>query len=293
MRIVAILVLVFGVALSGGALFFASEYFKEMRASMAQQGPETVRVLVAKSALDYGAKIKPDNLQWVEWPKTAIPPGAFTSVEALLGAKGDEQRIVLRTIDPGEPILEGKITKFGESPRMAMNLGSGKRAVSLRIDAVSGVAGFVAAGDRVDILLIRTLQGELVSSVILQDITVIAIDQQQNAEAASPRIGSTVTVEVDTVQAQKLALAQQVGRLSLTLRGIGESANGEMTSITANDLSGIAAPEVEKERTVRVRRAGSLENVNIDDPQASQGSAGDDTQNGDASGNAQGTATGN
>ncbi len=271
MRIIAILVLVFGVALSGGALFFASEYFNEMKASMAQKGPETVRVLVAKSSLQYGATIKPENLQWVEWPQSAVPPGAFVTAESLLGEKGDQKRIVLRSIDPGEPILEGKITKFGESPRMAMNLGEGKRAVSLRIDAVSGVAGFVSAGDRVDILLIRNLSGQLVSSVILQDITVIAIDQRQNSETVSARVGSTVTVEVDTVQAQKLALAQQVGSLSLTLRGIGESAGGDMKPITANDLSGIEAPEEVKERTVRVRRGSDLSKVNIDDPESTQG----------------------
>lgn len=283
MRIIAILVLVFGVALSGGALFFASEYFNEMKASMAQKGPETVRVLVAKNSLQYGATIRPENLQWVEWPKSAVPPGAFVSAESLLGEKGDQKRIVLRSIDPGEPILEGKITKFGESPRMAMNLGEGKRAVSLRIDAVSGVAGFVSAGDRVDILLIRNLQGQLVSSVILQDITVIAVDQQQNSEAVSARVGNTVTVEVDTVQAQKLALAQQVGKLSLTLRGIGESAAGDMKPITANDLSGIEAPEEVKERTVRVRRGASLTNVNIDDPEDTKGETAN--QDGDGSNN--------
>jgi pilus assembly protein CpaB len=265
MRLIAVLVLVFGVALSGGALFFASEYFKSMKASMAQQGPETVRVLVAKNAMNYGATLRPGNLKWVEWPKGAVPPGAFTSAESLLGEKGDQQRIVLRSIEPGEPILESKITKFGESPRMSMNLGKGKRAVSIPIGAVSGVSGFVAAGDRVDILLTRNLEGQLVSSVILQDITVIAVDQSQNTETAKARLGRTVTVEVDTVQAQKLALAQQVGSLSLTLRGIGETTEGDIAPVTADSLSGIVRAEKAPERVVRVRRAGSLSNATIDD----------------------------
>jgi pilus assembly protein CpaB len=266
MRIIAVLVLVFGVALAGGALFFASEYFKDLKASMVQQGPETVRVLVAKQALQYGATIQPKNLRWVEWPKSAVPPGAFTSVEELLGKKGDEKRIVLRAIDPGEPLLEGKLTKLGESPRMSMNLGAGRRAVSISIDAISGVSGFVAAGDRVDILLTRKQQDQLTSSVILQDITVIAVDQRSNSEAASPRLGRTVTVEVDTVQAQKLALAQQVGRLSLTLRGIGESTDEVMKPVTAGELSDFDAPEVAPEFKVRVRRAGSLKEVDVGEP---------------------------
>ncbi len=275
MRILAILVAVFGIALAGGAIFFASEYFKQLNATVAtQKGPETVRVLVAKRALSYGAAISPKDLQWVEWPKAAVPPGAFTKVEDLFGAKGNEKRIVLRSIEPGEPILEGKITKLGESPRMSMNLEAGKRAVSIQVDAVSGVAGFVAPGDRVDIILTRTLDGQLVSSVILQDIVVIAVDQLANAETASPRLGRTVTVEVDVKQAQKLALAQQVGRLSLTLRGLSDAAGQESGAdtgpVTVDELNGIVRKE-DPALKVRVRRAGSLDEVRIDDGASRKG----------------------
>jgi pilus assembly protein CpaB len=261
--------------LAGGALFFASEYFKELNASMAQrdQGPETVKVLVAKQALGYGTTLQPGNLQWVEWPKSAVPPGSFTSVEELLGAKGDQRRIVLRSIEIGEPVLEGKITKFGESPRMSMNLNAGMRAVSISIDAVSGVAGFVAAGDRVDILLTRTQQGQLVSSVILQDITVIAVDQRQNSEAIRARLGSTVTVEVDTVQAQKLALARQVGKLSLTLRGIGEVSEEALKPVTVDSLSDFDQAEEAPEFKVRVRRGGKLSDESVENTAEPAGEA--------------------
>ena len=211
-----------GVAIGGGAVFYLTTP-REIAIPHVVTGPETVKLLAAGKALSYGAALQKRDLKWVDWPKSAIPPGTFTSVEELLGEKGDQRRIVLRPIEPGEPILEGKITRFGESPRMSMNLGAGMRAVTISIDAVSGVAGFVAAGDRVDILLTRTKQGQLVSSVILQDITVIAIDQSDNAESSSPRLGRMVTVEVDTTQAQKLAVARQVGKLSLMLRGIGEA----------------------------------------------------------------------
>jgi len=274
MRILAILVLVFGIALAGGAIFFASKYFNDLQASMAKD-PGTVRVLVVKSKLNYGDSIKAEHLHWVEWPKGAVPSGAFTSVEALLGKKGDQRRIVLRALEPGEPVLESKITKFGESPRMAMNLGDGMRAVSIRIDEVSGVAGFVAAGDRVDILLIRSLDSELVSSVILRDITVIALDQTQNTETSSAQIGRTVTVEVSTRDAQKLALAQQVGRLSLTLRGMTEGEGDVFTPVTASELSGIEKPVEDPAFRVRVRRAGSLSNVQVDQ---SDGQAGANPQ---------------
>jgi pilus assembly protein CpaB len=245
-----------GAAIGGGAVFYLTTP-REIAIPHVVAEPETVRLLVARQALSYGATLQPGNLQWVEWPKSAVPPGAFTSVEELLGEKGDQKRIVLRSIEPGEPVLENKITKFGESPRMSMNLNSGMRAVSISIDAVSGVAGFVAPGDRVDILLTRTQQGQLVSSVILQDITVIAVDQRQNAEATKARLGSTVTVEVDTVQAQKLALARQVGKLSLTLRGIGEVTEEPLAPVTVDSLSNF-------ERAIEPRAGMRAFSINID-----------------------------
>lgn len=266
MRIIAVMVLVFGVALSGGALFFASEYFNEMKASMAQKqkGPETVRVLVAKRELNYGKRLGPKDLQWVQWPKAALPPGSFTSVEALFGEKGDQSRVVLRSIEPGEPVLEGKITKMGESPRMAMNVGDGNRALAISVDATAGVAGFVAPGDRVDIMLIRKIEGQLVSSIVLQDVPIIATDQRSNTEATSPRLFRMVTVEVSIRDAQKLALAQQVGRLSLTLRGLSESTEGAIAPVTAQELNDYSKPE-DPRLKVRVRRAGSLKNYTLDD----------------------------
>ncbi len=253
-----------GVAIGGGAIFYLKSP-REIEIAHVVTGPETVKLLVAKQALGYGATLLPGNLQWVEWPAAAVPPGAFTSVEDLLGEKGDQRRIVLRSIEPGELVLEGKITKFGEAPRMSMNLGAGMRAVTISIDAVSGVAGFVAAGDQVDILLTRTQQGQLVSSVILQDITIIAVDQRANAETTRARLGSTVTVEVDTIQAQKLALARQVGKLSLTLRGMGEADGEVLAPVTVDSLSDFETTEEAAKPKIRVRRGGVLSAVDVDE----------------------------
>lgn len=98
-----------------------------------------------------------------------------------------------------------------------------RRAVAISVDATVGVAGFVAPGDRVDIMLMRKIEGQFVSSIVLQDVRIVAVEQRARAEMASPPLFRMVTVEVDTRDAQKLALAQQVGRLLLTLRGLGES----------------------------------------------------------------------
>lgn len=262
MRIIAVLVLVFGVALSGGALFFASEYFNQIKASMAQSGPETARVLVAKRGLEYGKKLTAKDLQWVEWPKAAVPPGSFTSVEDLFGAKGDETRIVLRSIEPGEPLLQGKITKPGESTRMSFNIDKDKRAVAISVDATAGVAGFVSPGDRVDIMLIRQIDGDLVNSIVMRDVPIIAVDQRQNSEVSGARLFRMVTVEVSVRDAQKLALAQQVGRLSLTLRGIGGDGEEKFEPVSADELNDYSKPE-DPGLKVRVRRAGSLKDYEL------------------------------
>ncbi|MEM1384935.1 MAG: Flp pilus assembly protein CpaB [Pseudomonadota bacterium] len=275
MRIVSILILCFGVALAGGAIVFASRYFAEYEASLARQnqGPETVRVLAAQKTYSYGDKLDGAQLKWVEWPAQAVPEGAFTTAEALFGEAHDEDRIVLRRIEAGELILSSKITGFGERPRMAMQLADGKRAVTIRIDAVSGVGGFVAAGDHVDIILTRTIDGRLVSNAILLEVPVIAVDQVSDNEQRGPRIGRTATVEVDAEDAQKLALAQQVGRLSFTLRSVRDVAQdgeGEIRPVSVDDLMPFEKEEApvvvapEPPRTVRVRKGISVEDVQIE-----------------------------
>jgi len=266
MRIIAILVLVFGIGLAGSAIYVAYTYFEQYEAALAEKnkGPEATRIVVAKTPLRYGTKIDAEkHLKWVDWPKGSLPPGSFQDLKKLLGEKYDETRVVLRSIEPNEPILETKITGFGEDPRMAMQLEEGKRAVSIRIDSVSGVSGFIAPGDRVDILLIRRENNSLQSSVILQDIRVIAIDQRSSEEADSPRVGRTATVEVSALEAQKIHLAQQLGRLSLTLRSVQDFAEDvDQTAVESVDVRDLLGkPRKKKKRpgtSVRVRRGGEI-----------------------------------
>lgn len=274
MRVIAILVLLLGIGLAGGAIYFASEYFAAFEARMAKgnQGLPTVAVVVAKVPLAYGTTIDPKkHLRWAEWPADSVPKGAFTDVEKLIGKEGerDKPRAVLGRIEAGEPILEAKVSGFGGDPRLAFNLREGMRAFTIRIDAISGVAGFIAPGDRVDIVLTHSVSGQLTSTVILQSVLVIAVDTNTNQESNRARVGNTATVEVTPKTAQKLLLAQQIGRLSLTLRGVDahEIAEDESApeAVNVNDLLGIeeaVAPEPAPEREttkVKIRRGGAIE----------------------------------
>ena len=230
-------------------------------------------MIAAQKAIAYGDKlVVGDQLRWVQVPEETAPEGVFTEIDALLGPKGERGkgeyiRYALREFVPNEPILESRVTGFGEEQRMAMRLAEGRRAFTIRIDAVTGVGGFVNPGDRVDILMTRGGRESLESVIILRNILVIAVDQKTNARGNSANVGRTATVEVTPTEAQKLALAQQVGQLSLTLRGYGQEAPvGEPErpdTVDLNDLLGERAPEVRP--SVRVRKGtDSAEDVTLE-----------------------------
>ena len=279
MRIVAIFFVILGVALAGGALHFGNQYLKQQEAMMANQGPgiEMVNVIVAAVPLRYGDRISSqttyNTLQFAQWPKDSVPEGAFLTEEELVGPERDQVRTVLRQIEPGELLLKAKVSGFGENVRVATQVAEGKRAFTIPIDAVSGVAGLIAPGDRVDILITRTINRELKTSIILQNILVIATDQRSNTESSRARLASTATVEVDPKGAQKLALAQQVGKLTLTLRGVNEAVETDVAPVGMQDLPDQPAPvevvqpvpePVVVTPTVRVRKGGQVQDIQID-----------------------------
>lgn len=275
MRIIALFFIILGVALSGGAAYFGNQYLNQMRAAMAQQSKpaQVVTVWAAQRRLSYGQRIDSRNwkqfLRKVEWPSKAVPKGAFQNIDQLLGEGRKETRVVLRTIEPGELILASKVTGFGGSARMATRVADDKRAFTLPINAISGVAGHILPGDRVDVLSTRKINRQLQTSVILQNVLVIATDQRSNTDAGRARVASTATLEVTPTEAQELVLAQAVGRLTLTLRGAAAPAtlpDEEASPVRVSDLPDSPAPAAPKPQApkpvdnstqVRVRKGGS------------------------------------
>ncbi|MEM7271345.1 MAG: Flp pilus assembly protein CpaB, partial [Pseudomonadota bacterium] len=179
-------------------------------------------------------------------------------------AGGAEQRVVLRSIEPNEPILKNKITGYGEDATMAGQLTPGMRAYTLRIDTVSGVAGFLLPNDRVDIFLTRGGGNNLTANLIMQNVRVIAIDQFSDQEANQARVARTATVEVTPEDAQRLALAQQVGRISLSLRQIDDAApmTGEDEKAPVISLGDII-PQEEVEQAAPARQVCVRKGVNV------------------------------
>ena len=228
-----------GVALILGvaAVFLANSYLNGTQRQAQLAG--TTKVAVATVPLAYGVDITPDKFRFVDFPNTSIPAGAFTNAAQLTPA-GKPARIALLPIGVNEPILANKITGEGQGASIAALLPEGMRAASVRINDVSGVAGFIQPNDSVDVLITRQL-GDAgaqtqVTDVLLQNIHVLAIDQQAKNADGTPRVGRSATLEVTPLDAQKLALAQDVGSLSLVLRKPGETNNPVVETVSMNDL---------------------------------------------------------
>ena len=218
------LVLAIAAILGIAAVIITNSYLsgvEENQERAAEQG-RLVQIAVARVPLDYGATLTSENIRMISWPATSVPAGAFRSTKGLYGS---EQRVVLRPIEAGEPILPGKVTGFGGRASLAELIEPDMRAMSVRISDVAGVAGHIFPGDRVDVMVTRQpkLDGEngeaeKITDVVLQNVRIAAIDLGVSEKAGKPKVGKTATLVVDQPGAQKLALAGQVGTLSLTLR---------------------------------------------------------------------------
>jgi pilus assembly protein CpaB len=207
----------------------------------------TKTLVVAKKALDFGAQLTADDLVEIPWGAANTPPGTFAKKEDLLK---DGRRAVLRPFVQNEPIFESKITGPGQRASLSALIENGMRAVTVRVDDVRGVAGFILPGERIDIVLVQGARDESASDVILQNVRVLAVDQLANEKQEAPKLARNVTVEVNTEQAQKLILASEVGRLSMILRQAGNSVAEHNRRVTAADLNAVEVPKTDDGATV-------------------------------------------
>src|SRR5690348_7616442 len=219
MRVNSILVLVIAVLLGGTAAFLARNWLL----SRTQVANTTTTIVVAAKQLPFGTQLTDDTVQEIPWAASVLPAGSFTSKQALFK---DGRRVALATIQHSEPILSTKITGPGERASLSTLLEKDSRAITIRVDDVRGVAGFILPNDRVDVVLIRNAtdaSGSRQSDLLLQDVKVIAIDQIASQQKDNPTVAKAVTLEVTPYEAQKISLATNVGNLSLILRKAGDA----------------------------------------------------------------------
>jgi pilus assembly protein CpaB len=217
----------------------------------------TRSLVVASRPLRFGAELTAAALRELLWASESVPPGSFASIQELISSG---KRIVLTPIELNEPILNTKITGNGQRATLSALIGEGKKASTIRVNDVDGVAGFVQPGDRVDVILSRQLEkGSAVNDVVLKNAKVLAIDQVADERAEKPAIVKAITLEVDIAGAQKLSLAGQIGTLSLALRKAGDSEPVSSHPITLGDLFNAKTDEPDNGRyaTVTVVRAAN------------------------------------
>ena len=228
-----------GVAMILGlvAVLIANTYMSSRERQLASSPEGMVRVAVAALPLAYGADITPDKVKFVNYPAASLPPGIYRSVAELLPM--GKRRVALRPIQVNQPLLAADLSGEGQNASIAALLPDGMRATTVRINDVSGVAGFVKPNDTVDVLITRQAIGaaEQVTDVLLQNIRIIAMDQDAAGANGAPVVSRTATMEVTPVDAQKLVLGQQLGTLSLVLRKPGEEQNiPKVDTVSLDDL---------------------------------------------------------
>jgi pilus assembly protein CpaB len=212
---------------------------KQLANAQAEAG--MVRIAVAALPLAYGNEITPDKVKFVPYPAASLPPGAFKTVAELLPE--GKRRVALRPIQPNQPLLAADLSGEGQGASIAALLPDGMRAATVRINDVSGVAGFVKPNDTVDVLITRQpigadgSSGPQVTDVLLQNVRVIAMGTQTVGADGQPSPTNSTTLEVNPLDAQKLVLGQQLGQLSLSLRKPGEEQNiPKVETVSLDDL---------------------------------------------------------
>jgi len=244
-------------ALGLGAVLVARVYVSSVQPNTASASdPGYVPVVVASQPLTRGFKLQPAVLKLARYPADAVPPGAFRTVAEAASAQGGA-RIVLKDVASNEPILADRVSGPGGRMNLSGALGDGMRAVSLRANDVAGVGGFVLPGDRVDVLLTRTENGNdqstSLTQVLAQNVRVVGVDQSDNQAADKPVVVKAITVEVSPDEAQAITLAQSVGAVSLALRQISDQAPLTRQETTMADLSRHGARAVVPVAPVRPR----------------------------------------
>ena len=243
MLLVGALIVAIGTALLARSIFAgaAAPTADAQAAAAAAKGP---KVLVAQRALPVGTIITADAVAYQPWPKDMVQDAYFLNGEAdvskLLGT------VVRFNVTAGEPITQGSLVAPGDRGFLAAALGPGMRAVTVPVSAKTGVAGFVFPGDHVDLVLTQTVdasEGEPLraSETILRNLRVLATDQSSESTTENGktvvREFKTVTLEVTPKIGEKIAVAQTIGTLSLSLRAIADNQGELERAIAAGDVS--------------------------------------------------------
>ncbi|WPH15561.1 Flp pilus assembly protein CpaB [Variovorax paradoxus] len=203
-----------------------------------QGGIASNKVVVAAVDIELGSRVNPQMLSLVDWPSGSLPTGSFKDAKSL------EDRVVKVGVLRGEAILEGKLAPVGTKGGLSAVIASGKRAMTVRVNDVVGVAGFALPGNYVDVMVNaqqdknRGEENRQISKTVLEKVLVLAVAQEANRDDTKPKVVSAVTLELSLEDSEKLDLARSVGTLSLVLRNQMDKTTVATAGITKGQLFG-------------------------------------------------------
>jgi pilus assembly protein CpaB len=199
------------------------------------------KVVVAVMDIELGSRLSPQMLTTVDWPSGSMPQGAFADLKNL------EDRVVRTSIQRGEAILNAKLAPVGTQGGLSAVIADGKRAMTVRVNDVIGVAGFALPGNYVDVMVNAQQDKEgakineekqQISKTVLEHVLVLAVAQEAGRDETKPKVVSAVTLELTLEDAEKLDLARNIGTLSLVLRNQADKKSAMTAGITKKQLFG-------------------------------------------------------
>jgi pilus assembly protein CpaB len=249
MRLRTLILFLVALTLAGGTAVLVRSWLTQRAAVQAEAAPPAIpaapqkSVLVARGQIARGHILKPEDLAWQAWPESGIDPAYIQS-----GAKpieGFAGWVAREPVGPGEPITDAKIVAPGGRGFLAAMLRPGMRAISVPVTPTSGISGFVFPGDQVDLLVSEILpradgNGNAPerkgAETVLRDLRVLAVDQSLESKAGEAVVAQRVTLEVTPKQSEIIAVAGDMGKMSLSLRSLVSSAAEESGSDSDRDL---------------------------------------------------------
>lgn len=270
MRLVTIGSLGASVALGLGALVVAKVLLPAAASNQVQAAPvivspmaNAVQMVVAQADLPFGHRLEAGDLKVIEVPRNAAPADAFHTIGQVLAQDRGGAPVTLTPLAAREALLPAKLSGPGARASVAAEIAPGLRAYAIGVSDVSSVGGHALPGDRVDVVLMRDLStdGEhkaLRSEVVIQNVRLLGMGLNADLASTKAETAATATLEVSVRDAQKLAIAAQLGSLSLALRPTGIAQIEQVTPLAAGDVvAGGSGGSGGPSRTRRARSGGA------------------------------------
>jgi len=228
------LALALAVALAVSALATYVIYHK-MRANQAAQQPVNTKIVAAKNPLQAGAALTSDNVTLIDWPANVPLTGSFSKPEDVVG------RSLIYPVSPRQPLMERDLAVAGSGIGLTVKIPEGMRAVSVKSDPITGVAGFLYPGSHVDVLITYRPEGSTapVTQTIMQNIEVLTAGQRIEPDPqGKPETVNVVTMLLTPEDSEKLVMAYSQGSVQFVLRNGADKVLAETKPIFATELFG-------------------------------------------------------